>query len=187
MSRLPAAWLLGIAVALAVVAAGWGTAWFLRCRKELDYQLRKIAWARLVDVVIPDEFDGEIHLDLALLTPRGILVLEVRHAAGTLFWGEQLDSWTLLDGVRRKVMPNPLPGLQARRDAVHALAPRVPVDGLVLLVGPVTVSGRTPPGVVLMEDLLAAFPAAGKGKPPPELAEAWAGLAERARSLRGRP
>lgn len=185
MSDLPVVWLFGMAAALALGTAAWGGVWFLRRRKELDYQLRKIAWARLADVVIPDEFDGEIHLDLALLTPRGILVLEVRNAAGTLFWGDQLEHWTLLDGVRRKVIPNPLPGLQARRHAVHALAPRVPVDGRILLAGPVTVSGRTPPGVVLVEELLEAFPAAGKGGPPPELAEAWAGLVQQARPLRG--
>lgn len=180
-----AAWLLGIVAALALGAAAWGAVWFLRRRKQLDYQLRAIAWERLTDVVIPDEFDGEIHLDLVLLTPRGILVLDVREASGTLFWGDQLENWTLLDGVRRKVISNPLPGMRARRHAVHALAPRVPVDGRVLLVGTVTVVGRTPPGVVLTEDLLAAFPAKGKDGPTPELAEAWAGLAERARPLGG--
>jgi hypothetical protein len=134
-------------------------------------------------VVIPDDVDGEIHLDLALLTPRGILVLEIRRAAGTLFWGEQLERWTVLDGARRKVIDNPLPGMRARRHAVHALAPRVPVDGRVLFIGPVQISGDNPPGVVLQSELLAEFPARGRTPPPDALREAWDALRAASRPI----
>lgn len=176
MTPTPATWLIVAAALGACVLIGVLIAWRRRRRRSLDYLLGRIAWERLEDVVIPDDLDGEIHLDLALLTPRGILVLEVRRLTGTLFWGDQLESWTVLDGARRTVMRNPLPGMQARRHAVHALAPRVPVDGRVLMFGPVELSGGAPPGVLLAEDLVTAFPARGREGPGKELRAAWEAL-----------
>jgi len=180
---IPFSWLVIGGVLCGLLLGALGLLLFLRRRRTLGRLLQKISWEQLADVIIPDDIDGEIHLDLALLTPRGILVLEVRRASGTLFWGDQLDSWTVLDGSRRSVIPNPLPGMRARRHAVHALAPRVPVDGRVLLLGPVTISGETPPGVMLAEELVTAFPARGKESPPPALREAWAELKAKARPI----
>lgn len=183
MTMPGASWYLPAGAALLVllaVAALW--AWYRR-RDRLDLMLRKIAWHRLTDVLIPDDVDGEIHLDLVLLTARGILVLEVRRAAGTLFWGDQLEYWTLLDGRRRAQIRNPLPGLLAKRHAAHALAPRVPVSGRVLLLGPVTISGTPPPGVVTAEELLAEFPPHRRQPVPEALREAWAELSAQARPL----
>jgi len=168
----------GLAFVLLVILAA---KYYVRRRRSLRYLLRKIAWQQLGDVIIPDDVDGEVHLDLALLTPRGILVLEVRHLAGTLFWGDQLEQWTVLDGARRTVLKNPLPGLRARRHAVHALAPHVPVDGRVLLVGRIEIAGEVPPGVVKLEDLVAEIPACGRQPPPASFSEAWAGLRQAAR------
>jgi hypothetical protein len=180
---MPSTWLAAGLGALAAVLLAVGLVVYLRRRQSLEYLLRKIAWKQLTDVVIPDDVDGEIHLDLALLTPRGILVLEIRRAAGTLFWGEQLERWTVLDGARRKVIDNPLPGMRARRHAVHALAPRVPVDGRVLFIGPVQISGDNPPGVVLQSELLAEFPARGRTPPPDALREAWDALRAASRPI----
>jgi hypothetical protein len=132
-------------------------------------------------VVIPDEVDGEIHIDLALLTPEGILLLEVRRGAGTLFWGDQLDYWTLLDGRRRTQIRNPLASMRAKRHAVHALAPRVPVSGRILVLGPVSFSGGAPPGVVTLAALVEEFPARGREPAPAELREAWDAFAAQAR------
>jgi hypothetical protein len=182
MSEVPVTWLMaagGLAAATAIVVTGVSLA---RRRRNLDHVLRRIAWQQLEDVVIPDDVDGEIHLDLALLTSRGILVLDIRRVSGTLFWGDQLERWTVLDGARRQVIDNPMPGLNARRHAVHALAPRVPVDGRILLVGPVQVSGAMPPGVLLPEGLVTAFPARDRKRPPPEaLLAGWNALVAAAR------
>lgn len=182
MNDLPPGWILGAAVAgvlsIAIVLILWQ-----RRRKSLESLLHRIAWERLADVVIPDDVDGEIHLDLALLTPRGILVLDVRHVSGTLFWGDQLESWTVLDGARRTVLHNPLPGLRARRHAVSALAPGVPVDGRILLVGDIRIAGDRPPGVVVPEDLVTEYPARGRQARPIVLSEAWAALKTAARPL----
>lgn len=183
MNDAPTMWISGGLAVIAALSLVVGLVFFLRRQQSLEVLLRRIAWEQLKDVVIPDDVDGEIHLDLALLTARGILVLEVRRAAGTLFWGEQLERWTVLDGARRKVIDNPLPGMRARRHAVHALVPRVPVDGRVLLVGPVQISGDNPPGVALPADLLAEFPARGKSPPPDTLRKAWDDLRTAARPI----
>lgn len=174
---------LGMAALLSLIALGLLAWWLVRRRRRLDYLLRRIAWERLADVIIPDDVEGEIHLDLALLTPRGILVLEVRRGNGTLFWSEQMEHWTVLDGTGRTVLKNPLPGMRARRHAVHALVPRVPVDGRVVFVGELSIAGERPPGVLLPEDLVTEFPARGKEGPPPALREAWATLVAAARPL----
>lgn len=182
MNDLPAGWLMGAAAAGILLIVVLWIVW-LRRRKSLESLLRRIAWERLADVVIPDDVEGEIHLDLALLTPRGILVLDVRYVAGTLFWGDQLESWTVLDGARRTVLRNPLPGLRARRHAVSALAPGVPVDGRILLVGPIQIAGERPPGVVVLEDLVTEYPARGRQPRPAELRDAWRALKSAARPV----
>lgn len=178
----PTLWLV-VAALPALVALGLLAWWWSRRRRRLEYLLRRIAWEQLADVIIPDDVEGEIHLDLALLTTRGILVLEVRRGNGTLFWSEQMDQWAVLDGTGRTVLKNPLPGMRARRHAVHALVPRVPVDGRVVFVGQLSIAGERPPGVVLPEDLVAEFPARGKERPPAALHEAWATLVAAARPL----
>lgn len=183
MNSIPIGWLIGGATVacgllLAVVAIV-----YRRRRRTLRALLRRIAWEQLQDVVIPDEVDGEIHLDLALLTPRGILVLEVRHVSGTLFWGDQLEHWTVLDGPRRTVLQNPLPGMNARRQAVHALVPQAPVEGRVLLVGRIEIAGEPPPGVVTLEGLVTEIPARGRQPVPPGLGQAWARLKAAARPI----
>ncbi|HUG99289.1 MAG TPA: nuclease-related domain-containing protein [Gammaproteobacteria bacterium] len=183
MSSVPAGWLIAAAVLVGALALVAGSVALARRRRSIGYLLRRIAWEQLEDVIIPDDVDGEIHLDRALLTPRGILVLEVRHVSGTLFWGDQLEQWTVLDGARRVVLQNPLPGMRARRHAVHALAPTVPVDGRVLLVGGVTIAGETPPGVVTPEDLVAEIPARDRKPPPARLSEAWQALKKASRPV----
>ena len=174
------AWLGALLLGLLLLA---GIVIAFRRRDRLEGTLRRISWARLEDVLVPDEVDGEIHLDLALLTPQGILLLEVRRGAGTLFWGDQLDYWTLLDGRRRSQIRNPLASMRAKRHAVHALAPRVPVTGRILLLGPVSFSGEAPPGVLNLEGLAAEFPARGRDPAPAELREAWDAFAAQARRV----
>jgi hypothetical protein len=172
VNELPLAWLVAAGVT-ATAGLVLGLVMLRRRRRGLGHLLRSIAWQRLKDVIVPDDVDGEIHLDLALLTDRGILLLEIREVSGTLFWGEHLEQWTVLDGARRTVLRNPLPALQARRHAVRAIAPQVPVEARLLLVGPVQISGGSPPGVMLREELVVAFPAHGKQRPTAPLQQAW--------------
>jgi hypothetical protein len=183
VNPVPAPWLIGLGAVAAGSLLAFVTVVVSRRRRTLEHMLRRIAWKQLTDVIIPDEVDGEIHLDLVLLTARGILVLDIRRASGTLYWGDQLERWTVLDGARRKVIDNPLPGMNARRHAVRALVSGVPVEGRVLLVGPIEASGGMPPGAMLPEGLVTEFPAHDRGPPPPALQAAWDTLAAAARPV----
>jgi hypothetical protein len=183
VNPIPPGWLIGGGVVAAGSLLAVLAMMVARRRRTLEHLLRRIAWKQLTDVVIPDDVDGEIHLDLVLLTARGILVLDIRRASGTLYWGDQLERWTVLDGARRKVIDNPLPGMHARRHAVEALVDGVPVEGRVLLVGPIQVSGGMPPGAVQPEGLVIEYPAHDRGPPPPALRAAWDTLAAAARAV----
>ena len=180
------AWVTAAAAGAGVAVAGLvGALWWRGCRRRrLKTTLRRISWSRLSDIVLPDDVDGEIHLDLLLLTPAGLVVLDVRQLAGRVYWGERLDHWTAMDGPRRTLLPNPLPGLAARRHAIRALVPDVAIEAFVLLVGDVSYVGDPPPEALTVEDLATRFPARGRGRPPPELAAAWAVLRKAARRSR---
>ncbi|MEJ2514400.1 MAG: nuclease-related domain-containing protein [Gammaproteobacteria bacterium] len=177
--------LAGGAAGLAVgVVAGL---WVRRRRRSSQGVLRRIAWHQLEDVTVPDDVDGEIHIDGLLLTPAGILVLEVRRVEGTVFSGEQLDNWTALRDGGRAVIRNPLPGLRARVHAVRELVPpEVPVHGRVLFLGDMQFSGDHPPEVVTLE-ALAKEAGVREGQPDPLLAGAWQDLKARARRVPASP
>jgi hypothetical protein len=125
---------------------------------SLKQVLRRISAARLVDVLIPDGLDGEIHLDHLLLTPQGLVVVDIRNVHGSVFGGEQMDDWTVLSSVRRYTFRNPLGALAARVHAVRRLAGQVPVTGRVVLVGQhVDFPGGHIPGVITLPDLEQEF------------------------------
>lgn len=128
--------------------------------------MKRISAAQLVDVLIPDGLDGEIHLDHLLLTTRGLVVIDLRNVHGAVFGGEQMDDWTVLSAARRYTFRNPLGALAARVHAIRRLAGQVPVTGRVVLVGgKVEFPGGRIPGVITLSDLEQEFGAA-EGLPP---------------------
>lgn len=139
--------------------------------------LRRICRARISDVLLPDEVDGEIHVEHLLLTDSGILVLEFRNASGALFGGERMDDWSVIDGQRRFTFRNPLPALESRVQSVQALAGDAPVTGRVAVIGEVQFAGGRPDGVLGLADLDAEFslPRGKRGgeKIPEVIARAW--------------
>lgn len=160
---------IGVAVAWALVVVWrrfYGSTWMV---------LRRISKERLADVVIPDGVDGEIHLDHLLLTPKGLLVLELRNASGALFAGERLDEWRVMDGRRRFTFRNPLPPLEARVRSVDLLAAGVPVIGRVAIVGEVSFAGGRPDHVTTIAELACEFTEAAEPAEPEAFPEEGAG------------
>lgn len=147
--------------------------------------LRRIARARISDVLLPDGMDGEIHVEHLLLTEAGILVLEFRNASGALFGGDRMDDWSVIDGKRRFTFRNPLPALETRIQSVQALTGDVPVTGRVAVVGEVKFAGGRPDGVLRLADLDAEFslPRGQQGSKgiPEALADTWERLQSVAR------
>lgn len=136
-------WILPLLLALAALVGGalWWRA--TAVRREMDRLLATVALGHLREVVIPDGVDGQVDLECVLLTPRGLLVLDLRDVKGAVFGAEKMDEWTVLDGVRRFTFRNPLFALHDRVAALrHHLDDAVEVHGRILF----SSRGRFPKG-----------------------------------------
>jgi hypothetical protein len=136
----------------ALIGAGL-VIWQKRRRQPL-HRVRRVAADTLDDVVIPDGLGAEIHVPHLYLSGAGIFVAEFREMTGTLFAGERLERWTVMDDGRRYAISNPLDALQRRVQAVRVLAPAVPVHGRIVLIGDVEYGSGQPEGVVDLRTFL---------------------------------
>ena len=60
--------------------------------------IEEISIERLSNIVLFDDMDGEIHIEHLLLTIRGLVILDVKTSAGSVFGGNQMDEWAILTG-----------------------------------------------------------------------------------------
>ena len=175
-------WLPAVAGGLVIVLAVVVALLLRRRRRSLAWLLNRQSKKRLADFMLPDDVDGEIHVDFLLMTAGGLVVLDVRRMHGTVFAAPELEGWTALHRKGRTVVKNPLPGLRARIHAVRALAGEVPVNGYVLILGEARFSGPVPERVITPAQLEAGLP---QGDPVPEeaLHRAWEAVGSAARHL----
>ncbi|MDQ1302611.1 MAG: hypothetical protein QG595_594 [Pseudomonadota bacterium] len=149
-------WVLG-ALALVMVLGGFGiTLWMLRRRRQrnVERRLHDASCAILKNALIPDGNGGDIHLQYALLTRRGILVLDIKDVEGHVFGSEGMQDWTVLANDRRYTFANPQPGLWDRLAAVKRLTPEIPVTGYVAFGARARFSKGQPRSVIMLEALL---------------------------------
>ena len=154
-----------ITVLLIAVAAAVAGFRYWRHWRQVGARLRQIesvAYETLRDVVLPDGNGGELHVDFLLLTARGLLVADLREARGTIFGGETMSQWVVMDGVRRLTMSNPLEPLYDRIAAVKQLAGEVPVEGRVIFTGGGRFAKGRPPHVTMLDSLSSEFPQADR-------------------------
>jgi hypothetical protein len=112
-------------------------------RREVDRLIAAVALEHLREVVIPDGVDGQTYLECVLLTPRGLIALDLRDVKGAVFGAEKMDEWTVLDGIHRFTFRNPLFALHDRLAALrHHLGDAVEVHGRILF----SSRGRFPKG-----------------------------------------
>jgi hypothetical protein len=121
----------GIAIGLAIA---WGWRWYrLRSqRMALVARITSVSVDHVRDVLVPDGNGGVLHLDYVLLTPRGILVIDLRDVGGNVFGSDQMSDWTVMDGAQRFTFTNPQSALYDRVAAVRAVAANVPVEGRIV-------------------------------------------------------
>ena len=139
-----------------VIALGGALLWRLTHtpRRRLLATVKAISADYLHDIVIPDGLDGHIHLDLVLLTTRGILVLDIKDHRGSVFAGANMEQWTVMDGPRRISVRNPLGALHDRVHAVRQLVQNeVPVEGRAVFTSDASFVKGRPEGVVLLAEL----------------------------------
>ncbi|MFZ9653353.1 MAG: NERD domain-containing protein [Steroidobacteraceae bacterium] len=119
------------AVALALVFL-WQWQRKRMVRRARAARLAAISVDRVSDVMLPDGAGGTFHVDHLLLTPLGLLLLDIRDVRGHVFGGDQLQEWAVMDGARRYTFANPQTALYDRLAALRALAPEFQVDGRIV-------------------------------------------------------
>jgi len=150
------------------VAFGWALSWGFRLyrahrlHKAMVATVTAAASDHLRDIMVPDGMGGAFHLDFLLLTPRGLLVIDLRDISGNIFGGDQMNEWTVMDRSHRHTFPNPQSGLYDRIAAVKAVAGDIPVEGRIVF----TRRGKFPKGLpkftLMVDSLRTEYPAIEK-------------------------
>ena len=163
LSKLPpVTWFLVAAAVVFGWALSWAWRWYMRRRalKALVAAVTASASDSLRDVLIPDGMGGYFHVDFLLLTPRGVLVIDLRDVRGNIFGGDQMTEWTVIDGPQRFTFTNPQGALYDRIAAVRAVAGDVPTEGRIVF----TKRGKFPKGLpkwtLMVDSLRTEFPSA---------------------------
>jgi hypothetical protein len=149
-------WVLGALALVIVLGGSLITLWMFRRRRQrnVERRLHDASCAILKNALIPDGNGGDIHLQYALLTRRGILILDIKDVEGHVFGSEGMQDWTVLANDRRYTFVNPQPGLWDRLAAVKRLTPEIPVTGYVAFGTGARFSKGQPRSVIMLEALL---------------------------------
>ena len=146
-------WLLGGAAVLLLVI------WYFYRRHRGGDRLKKvlaeISHDRIDGLVIPNGDDGEIQIDHLLLTSKGLLIVDIKDAAGAVFGSDKMQEWTVISDERRYTFPNPQEALYDRVAAVGHIVRQVPVAGRILFLDGAEFTKGTPSS--LARDLLIAI------------------------------
>lgn len=134
-----------------------------RARRELRRVFRAISTEVASGILVPDGMGGQIYLEHLLLTPRGLLVLDVKDVSGIIFGSDRMDEWAVIDGDRRYTFRNPQSALYDRVAAVKSLVRDVPVSGRIAFTSKGRFTKGTPKAVTMLEALETEF-GAGAGE-----------------------
>lgn len=121
-----------------------------------------IAFERIDNLIVPNADEGEIQIDHLLLTPNGLLVIDVKDVYGTVFGSDKMQDWTVISDERRFTFANPQPALYDRIAAVRAIVRQVPVSGRVLFLAGARFTKGVPALVCTLEQLVEEFGEADK-------------------------
>jgi hypothetical protein len=135
---------------------------------RLQRVLDEISYDRVDGVLIPNGDDGEIQIDHLLLTARGLLIVDIKDVAGTVFGSDKMEKWTVISNQHRFTFSNPQPALYDRIAAVRHIVRQVPVEGRLVFLDGANFTKGVPDLVASIDDLHADFyepdKAAGKFK-----------------------
>jgi len=168
VNRLPPTPVL-VALVLGGVVLGlvvsWAWRWWRlrRARRSLALAITSTGFEHLADVLVPDGNGGTYHVDYLVLTPRGILVVDLRDVNGNIFGGDQMTDWTVMNGPARHTFANPQGALYDRIAAVKALSGEVPVEGRIVFTRRARFPKGLPKWTVPVDALRADFPPPDRG------------------------
>ena len=141
-----------VLVLLLVLVAWW--LWRRHRGPELAKAIEAVALDRLQNVLLPDGMGGHIQIEHLLLTGQGLVVIDAKSFAGTIFASERMAEWTVIGQGGRFTFPNPLGTLYDRVAALRQLVRDVPVAGYVLFGGGADFSKGRPRDVLSTAELL---------------------------------
>jgi hypothetical protein len=147
---------IGALVVVVVVLTTW---LLLRRRRgpELKKALEAVAIERLQNVLLPDGMGGHIQVEHLLLTGQGLVVIDAKSFAGTIFASERMEEWTVIGKQGRFTFPNPLGTLYDRVAALRQLVRDVPVAGYVLFAGGADFTKGRPRDVLSAAELVERY------------------------------
>lgn len=126
-------------------------------KSHFEQVLHDISFDRIEGLVVPKADEGEIMLDYLILTSKGLLVLEIKDVAGTIFGGDKLQQWSVMNDERRFTFNNPQPALYDRIAAIRQIVREVPVEGRILFLDGAEFAKGTPDLVTDLNGLEADF------------------------------
>jgi Nuclease-related domain len=147
----------GVSAFVALTALlGW-LVWRRRGGPELKQAIEAVAIARLQNVLVPDGMGGHIQVEHLLLTAQGLVVIDAKSFAGTIFASERMAEWTVIGKQGRFTFPNPLGTLYDRVAALRQLVRDVPVAGHVLFAGGADFTKGRPRDVLSATELVERY------------------------------
>lgn len=91
------------------------TAWYIwrylqktRHQRQIHKVLESLGTKYLHDIILPDGIEGYTYIDYLLLTPKGMIVLDINFSEGHIFGGESVDQWTQVVNNKTYKFNNPL-------------------------------------------------------------------------------
>jgi len=143
-----------LAIVILVLALVLARLIFKRKSEEPQAKFRRVSKAYLSDFLIPDGQGGEIHIEHAMLCPRGIVIVDLKDIAGNIFGSDAMQDWTVITGKSRYTFANPQNGLFDRTAAVAYLLPDLPVKGYVAFTERGKFTKGSPGHVVGLDELV---------------------------------
>jgi hypothetical protein len=131
--------------------------WRRRRGPELRAALEAVAIERLQNILVPDGMGGHIQVEHLLLTGQGLVVIDAKSFAGTIFASERMAEWTVIGKQGRFTFPNPLGTLYDRVAALRQLVRDVPVAGYVLFSGGADFTKGRPRDVLSAAELVERY------------------------------
>jgi len=160
---------LGVAAAASVALLGLMLlAWLRHRRHALMRRMRRAGVDMLSDILVPNDDGGEIHIEHVLLSPRGVVLIDIKNVDGNVFGSDSMQDWTVISAKRRFTFSNPQQPLYDRLAAVRRLVTGVPVEGYVAFTSGAEFSKGQPSNVAVLDALLEELTAEMRADPLPE-------------------
>lgn len=77
--------------------------------------------------IIPDGIGGILEIEHLILLDSGFLLLKTYPMSGNLFGGDDIDKWSQIVAGKSFKFDNPLRHIRTSRQALKALAPKIPI------------------------------------------------------------